>query len=291
MRVAARPGHDVVLGGEALGAEVERREGHLGVVDLDDVDAVQVVDRGLVRRGGAQRVEGMWHVHQGALLLDARERLVEAQLGGMYSLRKRPMTSPSRDLISSATMTNGSPSASSRARKAPFDLVVVGDRDGAQPDLPGRPDDRLHGVLGVLGEVRVHVQVGVDPVRPGGAQQRPRAPSRRGDSSPMPRTWRESQWPPESCLPPGRRSRWRWSPGTDSSSRSATAAMEYGDRHCPRRAQASARSVRPVPVAGLSAVWTAVGRARREVVGREDGAEGCRPVSPALPEPAPADPR
>ena len=51
VRIAARPGHDVVFGGETLGAEVERRKSDLRVVDLDGVVAMQVVDQRRLERG------------------------------------------------------------------------------------------------------------------------------------------------------------------------------------------------------------------------------------------------
>ena len=80
----------------------------------------------------------------------------------------------------------------------PLDLVVVGDGERPQADLPGGGQDRLHGAGAVLGEVGVDVQVGVDPVGPRWARRPPGAGACGSDSSPMPRTCRE--WPATGVL-------------------------------------------------------------------------------------------
>ena len=78
------------------------------------------------------------------------------------------MTSPSAVLTSSATITKGSPFGKLSGQKRAFDLVVVGDRYGAQPDLARGGEDRLDRAGAVLGEVGVDVKIGVDPVGPRG---------------------------------------------------------------------------------------------------------------------------
>ena len=272
--------------------EVEGRQRHLGVVDLDDVDAVQVVHQRLVRRGGAQRVERMRHVHEGALLLDARERLVEAQLGRYPLLQEQPddLALPGLDLLrhDDERIALGQFAGPQGA----LDLVVVGDGDGAQADLPGGADDGLHGVLGVLGEGGVHVQVGVDPVRPGRAGARPPAPTC-GATPPRCRAHGETEWPPASCLPPGRRLRRRWCPGRAppavrrpppwSRATPPCGAIRGGAGGAP---ESSAAGPAAAPEGGLD------GRGHRgEVVGREDApSEVTAPAGPAL-SAAPAEAR
>ena len=133
----------------------------------------------------------MRHVHQGALLFDAGERLVEAQLGRDVLLEKEAddLPFPRLDLLrhDDERVPVGQFAG---AQGAPY-LVVVGHRYSSQTDLAGRPNDRLHRVLRVLGEGRVHVKVGVDPVGPGRAQRglpRPAAERLLADAAHVQRT-------------------------------------------------------------------------------------------------------
>ena len=176
------PAHDPVLAREPLGLLVERADRHARVVDLDRVDVVEDRQQVLVVGHRVHPVERMGDVDQAALALDLGDVSCSVIPRGIFSLMNRPMTSPcSAVLTSSATMTfTPKRSAFPAASSAPGDLVVVGDRDRAEPLLAGGGQQHLDRRGAVVGVVGVHVQVDVDELAPARAARRIAGVARRG---------------------------------------------------------------------------------------------------------------
>ena len=163
------PIDEVVLAGEAERLVVVGLEQEAGVVDLEDVDLAEVpVERGRVG-DRVHAVEGMGQVDEPALLADrgdgvgerhaARDLLAQEEADHLALAAGLDLLAGDHDHAAAAR-------ALGRLESAAED-VVVGDGDRAEPFRLGVVEQLVHLDRAVVRPVRVHVQVGDDPLAAG----------------------------------------------------------------------------------------------------------------------------
>ena len=154
---------------EPDGLVVVRVEQESRVVDLEHVDLRKVTVQGSRRRDRVHPVERVRDVDDPFLLADRRDRLGERHPARDLVPEEEPdhlAVPPGLDLLAGDHDQVAVPRELDRLERAGED-VVVGDRDRAEPLRLGVVDERRRLDRAVVRVVRVHVQVGDDPLAVG----------------------------------------------------------------------------------------------------------------------------